>query len=53
MCGPQFCSMKITQEVREYARTRGLDDPGDAIRSGMEEKSLEFRKHAARVYRPG
>jgi phosphomethylpyrimidine synthase len=53
MCGPQFCSMKITQEVREYARARGLDDPGDAIRSGMEEKSLEFRKHAARVYRPG
>jgi phosphomethylpyrimidine synthase len=53
MCGPQFCSMKITQEVREYARARGLDDPGDAIRSGMEEKSLEFRQHAARVYRPG
>jgi phosphomethylpyrimidine synthase len=53
MCGPQFCSMKITQEVREYARSRGLDDAGAAIRSGMEEKALEFRKTAARVYRPG
>jgi phosphomethylpyrimidine synthase len=45
--------MKITQEVRAYARARGLSDPGDAIRSGMEEKSLEFRSNAARVYRPG
>jgi phosphomethylpyrimidine synthase len=52
MCGPQFCSMKITQEVREYARARGLDNPDEAIRSGMEEKSLEFRRNAARVYRP-
>jgi len=53
MCGPQFCSMKITQEVRDYARAHGLDDPGEAIRSGMEEKALEFRDGAARVYRPG
>jgi phosphomethylpyrimidine synthase len=53
MCGPQFCSMKITQEVREYARARGLADPVDAIRSGMEEKAMEFRSHPARVYRPG
>jgi phosphomethylpyrimidine synthase len=53
MCGPQFCSMKITQEVRDYARSRGLTDPGEAIRSGMEEKALEFRRDAARVYRPG
>jgi phosphomethylpyrimidine synthase len=53
MCGPQFCSMKITQEVREYARARGLDSVDDAIRSGMEEKSIEFREDAARVYRPG
>jgi phosphomethylpyrimidine synthase len=53
MCGPQFCSMKITQEVREYAQARGLDSVGDAISSGMEEKSLEFRRGAARVYRRG
>ena len=53
MCGPQFCSMKITQEVRDYARSHGLDDPGEAILSGMEEKSIEFRASAAQVYRPG
>ncbi len=53
MCGPKFCSMKITQEVREYAAARGLADAGEAIRSGMEEKSLEFRQQAGRVYRPG
>jgi len=53
MCGPQFCSMKISQEVREYAQARGLASVGEAIREGMEEKSLEFRKDAARVYRPG
>jgi phosphomethylpyrimidine synthase len=53
MCGPQFCSMKITQEVREYARARGLADPVEAIQSGMEEKALEFRSQSARVYRPG
>jgi len=52
MCGPQFCSMKITQEVRDYARSRGLDDPDQAIHSGMEEKAIEFRKNDARVYRP-
>jgi phosphomethylpyrimidine synthase len=51
MCGPQFCSMKITQEVREYAKARGLDNPGDAIQSGMEEKAIEFRNAAGRVYR--
>jgi phosphomethylpyrimidine synthase len=53
MCGPQFCSMKITQEVRAYAEARGLPDAGQAIQAGMEEKSLEFRSGAARVYRPG
>ena len=53
MCGPQFCSMKISQEVREYAQARGLASVGEAIREGMEEKSLEFRRDAARVYRPG
>jgi hypothetical protein len=45
--------MKITQEVREYAQARGLDSVGDAISSGMEEKSLEFRRGAARVSRRG
>jgi phosphomethylpyrimidine synthase len=53
MCGPQFCSMKITQEVREYAEAMGLAATGEAIRHGMEEKALEFRRGASRVYRPG
>ena len=52
MCGPQFCSMKITQEVRAYAESRGLADATEALQSGMQEKSLEFRRGAARVYRP-
>ena len=52
MCGPQFCSMKITQEVRAYAESRGLADAAEALQSGMQEKSLEFRRGAARVYRP-
>jgi len=43
MCGPKFCSMELTQQVREYARTRGVDDEA-AVSAGMEEKALEFRK---------
>jgi phosphomethylpyrimidine synthase len=50
MCGPHFCSMKITQDVREYAQTHGLDDK-KALEAGMEEKSEEFRKGGAEVYR--
>ncbi|MGK7296766.1 MAG: phosphomethylpyrimidine synthase ThiC [Candidatus Wenzhouxiangella sp. M2_3B_020] len=51
MCGPKFCSMKITQDVRDYARERGLD-PADALDSGMEEKAAEFRAAGGSVYRP-
>jgi phosphomethylpyrimidine synthase len=49
MCGPQFCSMKITQEVRDYARRKGLDD-GAAIAEGLQEKAVEFRRRGAQVY---
>jgi phosphomethylpyrimidine synthase len=49
MCGPQFCSMKITQEVRDYARSKGLAE-GAAIADGLQEKALEFRRRGARVY---
>ncbi|HEV7466882.1 MAG TPA: phosphomethylpyrimidine synthase ThiC [Candidatus Dormibacteraeota bacterium] len=52
MCGPKFCSMKITQEVREYARTHGLET-ADALEAGMREKSDEFQRTGAAVYRPG
>jgi phosphomethylpyrimidine synthase len=53
MCGPQFCSMKITQEVREYAERHADGNVAEARRSGMAEKAVEFRRGAARVYRPG
>lgn len=49
MCGPKFCSMKISQEVREYARQRGVS-ADDAILTGMEEKSKEFRKKGSQLY---
>ncbi len=52
MCGPAFCSMRITQEVREYARSHGVE-AADALRQGMEEKALEFRRAGAEVYRRG
>jgi phosphomethylpyrimidine synthase len=49
MCGPHFCSMKITQDVREYAATHGVSD-ADALKVGMEEKSREFVEQGAEVY---
>ncbi len=42
MCGPKFCSMEITQQVREYAREKGLDAV-TALQTGLEEKSREFK----------
>ncbi|HZT08127.1 MAG TPA: phosphomethylpyrimidine synthase ThiC [Chloroflexota bacterium] len=49
MCGPHFCSMRITQDVREYARTRGIEEE-QAIAAGLEEKAREFREAGARIY---
>jgi len=43
MCGPKFCSMKITQEVRDYAAAHGLDEAG-ALETGLKEKSEEFQQ---------
>lgn len=51
MCGPQFCSMKITQDVREYAKTKGIGDIKVAIESGLEEKSSQFRDQGAEIYK--
>jgi phosphomethylpyrimidine synthase len=51
MCGPHFCSMKITQDVRDYAAQQGLDEQA-ALKRGMEEKSVEFVKKGAEIYRP-
>ncbi len=42
MCGPKFCSMSITQDVREYAEKHGIADYNDAVLSGMKEKAQEF-----------
>jgi phosphomethylpyrimidine synthase len=50
MCGPHFCSMRITQDVREYARNRGLSEQ-QALEEGMEEKSVEFVAKGAEIYK--
>ena len=50
MCGPNFCSMKITQEVRDYAAEHGLETE-EALRRGLEEKAVEFVDAGAEVYR--
>jgi phosphomethylpyrimidine synthase len=49
MCGPHFCSMKISQDVRDYAAEKGISDQ-DALKKGMEEKSIEFVKKGSEVY---
>ncbi|MDQ8036677.1 MAG: phosphomethylpyrimidine synthase ThiC [Pedobacter sp.] len=49
MCGPKFCSMKITQEVREYAAQKGVEEKA-AVDAGMEEQSIRFREAGAQVY---
>jgi phosphomethylpyrimidine synthase len=51
MCGPNFCSMKITQDVREYADQQGIDEQA-ALEAGMAEKAREFREQGAEIYRP-
>ncbi|SDN36991.1 phosphomethylpyrimidine synthase ThiC [Allokutzneria albata] len=51
MCGPKFCSMKITQDVRKYAEERGLSTV-EAIEAGMREKSEEFDEQGGKVYLP-
>ena len=49
MCGPHFCSMKITQDVREYAAQKGLETV-QALEAGMREKAAEFKQHGAEIY---
>lgn len=49
MCGPHFCSMKITQDVRDYAASQGLDEQA-ALKKGMESKAVEFVKKGAQIY---
>jgi phosphomethylpyrimidine synthase len=49
MCGPHFCSMKITQDVRDYAAAQGVDEQA-ALAKGMEQKAVEFVKKGAQIY---
>jgi len=49
MCGPQFCSMKISQDVRDFAAAQGIAE-AEALAKGMEVKSVEFVKQGAEVY---
>ncbi len=49
MCGPHFCSMKISQDVREYAKEKGIKED-EALQKGMDEKSQQFLDEGAEVY---
>lgn len=50
MCGPHFCSMKITQEVRDYAANQGISEI-EALKKGMQVKAIEFVKTGAEIYK--
>jgi phosphomethylpyrimidine synthase len=50
MCGPNFCSMKITQDVRDYAASLGIDDVNKALDKGLSEKAEEFREKGGELY---
>jgi len=50
MCGPHFCSMKITQDVRDYAAAQGVAEQ-EALQKGMQEKAQEFKQQGAEIYR--
>ena len=50
MCGPHFCSMKISQDVRDYATAKGIKDEQEALIKGMDEKSKQFLDEGADIY---
>jgi phosphomethylpyrimidine synthase len=52
MCGPHFCSMKITQDVRDYAAQKGVADEAAALEQGMAEKAAQFRDAGLEIYQP-
>ena len=52
MCGPHFCSMKITQEVRDYAASMKVAE-SEAIHVGLQEKAKEFKETGGEVYLRG
>ena len=50
MCGPKFCSMKISQDVRDYAAEHGIGEIEIALEEGMKEKAQEFKDHGSQIY---
>jgi phosphomethylpyrimidine synthase len=52
MCGPQFCSMKITEDVRQYAEAKGLTEEA-ALQAGLKEKAEQFNRQGAKIYADG
>jgi phosphomethylpyrimidine synthase len=50
MCGPHFCSMKISQDVRDYAKAKGISEI-EALKKGMEEKAVEFVEQGVEIYK--
>jgi phosphomethylpyrimidine synthase len=51
MCGPRFCSMKISQDVRDYAARKGIGDLDAALENGLSDKAGEFLETGAEIYR--
>ncbi len=51
MCGPNFCSMRISQDVRDYAAGKGIADVNVAVERGMAEKAKEFQEQGAEIYK--
>ena len=51
MCGPHFCSMKITQDVRDYAKSKGIGAADAAVSEGMKEKAAQFIEQGAEIYK--
>ncbi|MCN4144995.1 MAG: phosphomethylpyrimidine synthase ThiC [Thiohalomonas sp.] len=50
MCGPNFCSIKISQDLRDYAAEHGFSDINEAIQEGMAEKSVQFKETGSKIY---
>lgn len=50
MCGPHFCSMKITQDVRKFAEEKGIDNEDTALEKGLQEQAELFRKQGSELY---
>ena len=50
MCGPHFCAMKITQDVRDYAKQKGINDVKMAVETGLKEKAEEFKHQGGKIY---